>query len=99
MKKVNVSQAKSGLSRYLNDVQRGETVLIFDRDRLVARLEPVNRADIPDEERVAELVRSGVAFAPRRPLDLGAFLARQRPRLPRGANAMEALVRDREETP
>ena len=39
MKKASVSEAKSRFSGYLNDVKRGETVLIFDRDRLVARRE------------------------------------------------------------
>jgi antitoxin (DNA-binding transcriptional repressor) of toxin-antitoxin stability system len=97
MKKANVSQAKSGLSRYLNDVQRGETVLIFDRDRLVARLEPVNNADVPEAERMNFLVKSGIALAPRRRLEIGAFLDLPRPRLPRDASAVEAVVRDRDD--
>lgn len=98
MKRANVSQAKSRLSSYLNDVQRGETVLIFDRDRLVARLEPVAAADIPESERVKALIKAGAASAPRRQLDVGAFLARPRPQVPAGASAVNALIRDREGT-
>jgi len=98
MKKANVSQAKSGLSRYLSDVQRGETVLIFDRDRLVARLEPVSRGDIPDSDRIQELVKLGIAIAPRRQLDVDAFLAQPGLQLPPGVSATEAVIRDREES-
>ncbi len=96
MKRASVSQAKSHFSSYLNDVARGETVLIFDRDKLVARLEPVSHADVPDAERVKALVKSGVASAPRRRLDAGAFLRRPRPRLPKGASGPATLVKDRD---
>ncbi len=96
MKRTNVSQAKSHFSCYLNDVKKGETVLIFDRDKPVARLEPVNHADIPDAERVNALVKSGAASAPRHPLDMVAFLRRPRPRLPEGALGAETLVKDRD---
>ena len=91
-----MSQAKSHFSSYLNDVQKGETVLIFDRDKLVARLEPVSNADIPDSERVRALVKSGAASAPRHKLDADAFLRRPRPRLPKGAAGAETLVKDRD---
>ncbi len=96
MKKANVSEAKSGLSRYLNDVQKGETVLIFDRDRLVARLEPVSSADLPDADRIKELVRAGVALVPRKLLDVGAYLKLARPTLPVGVSAAQEVVRDRD---
>jgi len=97
MKRANVSEAKSHFSRYLSEVERGETVLIFDRDRPVARLEPVRGADIPDADRVRELVRSGVASAPGQPLDVDAFLRRPRPRLPEGVTGSGTLVRERED--
>ncbi len=97
MKKASISEAKSKLSSYLNDVQRGETVLIFDRNRLVARLEPATSADVPDAERVMTLVQSGIASAPRRATDIRAFLARPRPRLSRGASGSGTLVRERRE--
>jgi antitoxin (DNA-binding transcriptional repressor) of toxin-antitoxin stability system len=98
VKKVNVSQAKSNLSRYLKDVQRGETVLIFDRDRPVARLEPVNRADIPDEDRIRDLVKRGVLIAARRRPDVDAFLSLPRPKLPPGVSATQMIIQEREES-
>jgi antitoxin (DNA-binding transcriptional repressor) of toxin-antitoxin stability system len=97
MKKANISEAKSKLSSYLNDVQRGETVLIFDRNRLFARLEPVTSADVPDADRVMALVRSGIASAPRGRPDVRAFLGRARPRLSHGASGSATVVRERRE--
>jgi len=96
MKRASVSEAKSHFSSYLNDVERGETVLIYDRNRLVARLEPARHADLPDAERVKALVTSGVASAPRRGLDVRSFLKRTRPRLPQAVSATEALIKDRD---
>ncbi len=93
-----MSQVKSRLSAYLKDVQRGETVLIFDRDKPVARLEPVNRGEIPDEDRIKELVRLGIAVAPRRKPDVKAFLALPRPKLPPGVSLVDAILQEREES-
>ena len=84
-----MSEAKSHFSSYLNEVQRGETVLIFDRDRLIARLEPVDNADIPDADPVKALVRSGVASAPRHQLDISAFLPGRGRDSPEGATEPE----------
>ncbi len=96
MKRTSVSEAKSHFSSYLNDVQRGETVLIFDRGRLVARLEPVSNAEVPEAEWIKALVRLGIASAPRRSLDTNGFLRRHRPRLPEGASGPGTLVKDRD---
>ncbi len=96
MKRASVSEAKSHFSSYLNDVERGETVLIYDRNRLVARLEPARHGDIPDAERVKALVKSGVGSAPRHPLGTAAFLKRPKPRLPQGVSGSETLVNDRD---
>ena len=71
-------------------------MLIFDRDRLVARLEPVSNADIPDADRIKDLVRAGIALAPRRRLDLGAFLALERPVLPPGVRSADVVAQERD---
>jgi len=72
-------------------------VLIFDRDRPVARLEPVSRKDIPDDERLQELLRRGIVTAPRGRLDVKAFLEMQG--LPAGVDAVRAVLEEREESP
>jgi antitoxin (DNA-binding transcriptional repressor) of toxin-antitoxin stability system len=43
MKSVGVKQLKSRLSEYLRLVQSGETVLVTDRDEVVAELRPARR--------------------------------------------------------
>ena len=55
---------KNQLSRYLDHVREGGEVLVFDRDRPIARLVPVSRpgrlAAGPDEARIASLERRGL---------------------------------------
>lgn len=48
MKSVGVKQLKSRLSEYLRLVRSGETVLVTDRDEVVAELRPTRRR--PDVE-------------------------------------------------
>jgi prevent-host-death family protein len=57
MKKVNVHQAKANLSRYLDEVERGETILVCRRNVPVAELRPVARA--PHQPRPVGLARGG----------------------------------------
>jgi prevent-host-death family protein len=62
MKTATISETKNSLSALLDRVRHGETVLITDRSRPVARLEPVARAEDPgpDEGRLARLERGGI---------------------------------------
>ncbi|MEA2166138.1 MAG: Antitoxin Phd YefM, type toxin-antitoxin system [Thermoanaerobaculia bacterium] len=62
MKTATISETKNGLSALLDRVPHGETILITDRSRPVARLEPgVSRGDAgPDEGQLARLERAGV---------------------------------------
>jgi antitoxin (DNA-binding transcriptional repressor) of toxin-antitoxin stability system len=41
MKAVKIAELKNRLSYYLRRVQRGEPILVYDRDRPVARIERV----------------------------------------------------------
>jgi prevent-host-death family protein len=64
MKKVSISEAKNGLSALIDQVKAGKSIVILDRGRPVARLEPVaSRGD----ERIAQLVREGVVRPPLKP--------------------------------
>jgi prevent-host-death family protein len=62
MRKATISQTKNGLSALLDRVRHGETILITDRTRPVARLEPVTGpgSHAPDDGRLARLERAGV---------------------------------------
>jgi prevent-host-death family protein len=96
MKKAMISEAKNNLSRLIDAVKRGESVLILDRNRPVARLEPVGAEGEPG--RIADLVKSGVIATPRRKLDMAAFLDRAMVRPTGGASAVRALVEERRGT-
>jgi prevent-host-death family protein len=62
VKTATISQTKNSLSALLDRVRHGETILITDRKRPIARLSPVADADDagPDEGRLARLERAGV---------------------------------------
>lgn len=40
MSTVKISELKNRLSHYLRQVRRGESVLVCDRDQVIARIEP-----------------------------------------------------------
>jgi prevent-host-death family protein len=68
MRKATITETKNSLSALLDRVQHGETVLITDRSRPIARLEPVTSPGDPgpDEGRLARLERAGVIRRARR---------------------------------
>jgi prevent-host-death family protein len=96
MKKASISETKNHLSRLLEEVKNGATILILDRNRPVARLEPVGADEQSNTERIAALVQGGMAAAPRHTLDTAAFLARTIVRLPAGISAVQVLLSERE---
>jgi len=61
MRAVGLKVLKNKLSEYVRLVAGGETVLITDRDRVVAELVPptTGRAETIDDVALAELVRQG----------------------------------------
>lgn len=48
MRVASITQTKNQLSALLDEVRKGETILIFDRDTPIARLEPVFPHEDPD---------------------------------------------------
>ena len=96
MKSASVSDAKNGFSALLDEVRRGETVLITHRGRPVARIESCRASDGDAGESEAELVRRGIANPPRARLDLVRFLTAPVPRLPEDVSASRLIVAERE---
>jgi len=97
MKPVNIAELKNRLSHYLRMVRRGQPVLVRDRDRVVARIEPAGRpGSTPgdDGQRLADLEARGIIRRGRGGLTRD-FLAR-RPKV--RADALAALLREREES-
>ena len=62
MRTVGIRALKNKLSQYVKIASMGETVLISDRDRVVAELVPPaqSRARLVTDAALAELVRSGL---------------------------------------
>jgi prevent-host-death family protein len=66
MKKASITDAKNSLSALIDSLKGGAPVLIVDRGRPVARLEPVTgREEGEQSGRLPRLVRDGV-LRPRR---------------------------------
>ncbi len=81
------------LKKKLDRVRRGETVLVQDRDRVIARIEPAGERDRPgtDAEWLAALESSGVVRrASRR---LGTAWLRSRPTVK--ADVVQAVLDER----
>jgi prevent-host-death family protein len=97
MKKASITDTKNNLSRLLDEVKSGTTILILDRNKPVARLEPVATDSESNSDRIARLVRQGLLSTPRQPLDIEEFLALKRPRLPDDVKAVNYLIEEREE--
>ena len=63
MNPVNVGELKNRLSHYLRMVRRGQAVLVRDRDRVIARIEPAGGSDATagdDATRLADLEARGI---------------------------------------
>jgi prevent-host-death family protein len=97
MKKASITYTKNNLSRLLDEVKSGTTILILDRNKPVARLEPVATNSETNSDRIARLVRQGLLNTPRRSLDVQEFLDWERPRLSSQVNAVQILIDEREE--
>jgi prevent-host-death family protein len=68
MKHASISEAKSRLSAYIDRVRRGETVIITDRGKPVARLAPLEPGSkVHEDARLAELARLGIVRLPLKP--------------------------------
>jgi antitoxin (DNA-binding transcriptional repressor) of toxin-antitoxin stability system len=70
MKSVGVKQLKARLSEYIRVVKAGETVLITDRDEVVAELRPAHRqraAPPSIEDRLQVLADAGALTRPSLP--------------------------------
>ena len=94
MKRASITEAKNNLSALIDCVKGGSPVLIVDRGRPVARLEPVTGLRAGDDSRLARLVREGIV----RPARAGrstALLATRPPAAKKGASGVRALLDDR----
>ena len=97
---ASAATARNQLSRLLRRVKLGESILITDRNRPVARLVPVESSEGHGSEVdvIGALMHSGVVCAPTgQRLDVEQFLAAPRPALRAGTSLARAVIEDREE--
>jgi prevent-host-death family protein len=97
MKKASITEAKNNLSALIDSLKSGSAVLIVDRGRPVARLEPVAAGrEGADGGRLSRLVRDGVVRT-RRKAPPRALFEKSPPRAASGASAVDALIEERRE--
>ena len=95
MKRASITQAKNGLSSLIDGLKGGEPVLIVDRGRPVARLEPITGGEEGGPSgRLARLIRDGV-LRPRRTVAPSAVFSSAPPSS--GASALGTLLDERRE--
>jgi len=98
MKKASITEAKNRLSALIDGLKGGSPVLIVDRGRPVARLEPVTKpGDGEPDGRLSRLVRAGIVRPGRTPLSR-TLLTTQPPRPKGKASAVAALIDERRES-
>ena len=97
MKTASITEAKNNLSALIDALKGGSPVLIVDRGRPVARLEPVTAGlEGGPDGRLSRPLRDGVV-RPRRAEPPRALFSSQPPRASAGASAVDALVQERRE--
>jgi antitoxin (DNA-binding transcriptional repressor) of toxin-antitoxin stability system len=61
MKVATISQTKNNLSKYLAMVKQGESIIIMDREKAVAKIEPIdNTEDFFQDNMLIALEREGI---------------------------------------
>lgn len=96
MKKASITEAKNTLSALIDGLKGGSPVLIMDRGRPVARLEPVT-VGRDDDGRLARLVRGGIVRPSRGPGLPKSFFSEPLPRAKPGLSILDALLDERRE--
>ena len=96
MKTATLTETKNNLSALIDQVRHGETILVLDRGRPVARIESALTGTADAEGRLARLERAGVvrratSTAPRE------LLRQAPPAATAGASVLTALLEEREE--
>ncbi|MFZ2060890.1 MAG: hypothetical protein WAU82_07750 [Candidatus Binatus sp.] len=100
MKKAKIAELRNGLSRYLDHVRAGGSVIVYDRDTSIAEIVPLTKGKAVskqdrDEERPARLERKGAIR--RGTGDLVAWFKTHKPiKIPEGASVLQALLEERE---
>jgi antitoxin (DNA-binding transcriptional repressor) of toxin-antitoxin stability system len=93
MKTTSVTLLKNSLSAQLKEVASGETILITDRRKPVASLQPLAHGELTDD--LSDLYAQGIVAPPKKPFSVGRFL--QKPRGESHAELSSAILEERQE--
>lgn len=100
MKKAKIAELRNGLSRYLDHVRAGGTVMVYDRDKPIAEIVPLRKSKAAskqdrDEERLARLEAKGAIR--RGTGDMAEWFKTHKPiKFPGGpAGVLQALLEER----
>jgi prevent-host-death family protein len=95
MRIASITEAKNNLSALIDSLKGGSPVLIVDRGRPVARLEPVTGTQAGEQEaRLGRLVREGLLRS-RRKAPARAVFSSQPPRANTDASIVNAVIEER----
>jgi len=93
MKNARISELRDKLSEYLAQVRKGETVIVYDRDTPIARIDPIAPAAGHVPERALEAYRRGIATPPK--IRDGKRLPMPPPKPKKPLDLLEALLEER----
>jgi len=97
MKTATITETKNHLSALINAVRRGETVIVLDRSKPVARIERIAQSGSEKTDaRMERLQREGVILGPQKGR-LKTILERRPPRPERPVSVVELLCNERVE--
>jgi prevent-host-death family protein len=97
MKTASITETKNRFSALINAVRHGETVIVTDRRKPVARIEPFTGSDASKaHNRLVHLERDGVLLPPRR-RRLSEVLQQAPPRPHGDASILKSLLEERRE--
>ncbi len=94
MEKATISRLKNNLSAYLRKVRSGQSVLIYDRDVPIARIERIETSG-RGTDRLALLAAQGITRPATRPLSARELRTLLPQPLPRSARTLDALLEER----
>jgi prevent-host-death family protein len=91
---VKIGELRDHLSRHLQRVRRGQELVVLDRNRPIARIVPVERAESDDAD-LEQLAAEGRVRLPRESIDWRSFDRLPFPRV-RGNALLDALLGERD---
>ena len=94
MKTATLTETKNNLSALIDQVRHGETILVLDRGRPVARIESAVTGPVDAEGRLARLERKGIVRRATAPMPRE-LLMQPPPATRDGSSVLELLLEER----